>query len=150
MQEHEYKARDKTVRKMNRDGLTEENLQTGETVRVSQREREERILPKQAEDVPFSRSSRNPDDLTERKEPRKKPKDSLEEEQGEMIPSSVSDGGGVSSSKDFVWPSDSLIAEHWTEKPEMEPDGEPETASSSHAGDTGAILPLRQYPGASV
>ena len=56
MQEHEYKARDKTVRKMNRDGLTEENLQTGETVRVSQREREERILPKQAEDVPFSRS----------------------------------------------------------------------------------------------
>ena len=91
-------------------------------------------MPKQAEDVPFSRSSRNPDDLTERKEPRKKPKDSLEEEQGEMIPSSVSDGGGVSSSKDFVWPSDSLIAEHWTEKPEMEPDGEPETASSSHAG----------------
>ena len=134
MQEHEYKARDKTVRKMNRDGLTEENLQTGETVRVSQREREERILPKQAEDVPFSRSFRNPDDLTERKEPRKKPKDSLEEEQGEMIPSSVSDGGGVSSSKDFVWPSDSLIAEHWTEKPEMGPDGEPETASSSHAG----------------
>ena len=54
VQEHEYKARDKTVRKMNRDGLTEENLQTGETVRVSQREREERILPKQAEDVPFS------------------------------------------------------------------------------------------------
>jgi hypothetical protein len=134
VQEHEYKARDKTVRKMNRDGLTEENLQTGETVRVSQWEREERILPKQAEDVPFSRSSRNPDDLTERKEPRKKPKDSLEEEQGEMIPSSVSDDGGVSSSKDFVWPSDSLIAEHWTEKPEMEPDGEPETASSSHAG----------------
>ena len=51
----EYKARDKTVRKMSRDGLTEENLHSGETVRVSHREREERILPKQAEDVSFSR-----------------------------------------------------------------------------------------------
>ena len=76
----------------------------------------------------------NPDDLTETKGTPEETKDSLEEEQGEMIPSSVSDGGGVSSSKDFVWPSDSLIAEHWTEKPEMGPDGEPETASSSHAG----------------
>ena len=44
MQEHEYKARDKTVRKMSRDGLTEENLRSGETAFVSQREREERIL----------------------------------------------------------------------------------------------------------
>ena len=29
MQDQEYKARDKTVRKMKRDGLTEENLYNG-------------------------------------------------------------------------------------------------------------------------
>ena len=28
MQEHEYKARDKTVQKMSRDGLREENLRS--------------------------------------------------------------------------------------------------------------------------
>lgn len=44
MQEHEYQARDKTVRKMNRDGLTEENLHSGDSVRVSQREKEEEDL----------------------------------------------------------------------------------------------------------
>lgn len=30
MQEHEYKARDKTVQKMSRDGLREENLRNKE------------------------------------------------------------------------------------------------------------------------
>lgn len=38
MQEHEYKARDRTTKKMSRDGLLEENLKSGETTRVSQRE----------------------------------------------------------------------------------------------------------------
>lgn len=50
MQEHEYKARDKTVCKMNRDGLTEVNLHSWGSVRVSQREKEEWMLSKQAED----------------------------------------------------------------------------------------------------
>lgn len=61
MQEHEYKARDKTVRKMSRDGLTEENLRSGETAFVSQREREERILSKQEEKICFSRLEKVPE-----------------------------------------------------------------------------------------
>ncbi len=35
MRGQHYRARDKTVRKMNRDGLAEENLRSGEAVRVS-------------------------------------------------------------------------------------------------------------------
>ena len=50
MREHEYKARDKTVNKMSRDGLVEENLQKKESVRVSQRELEDLTLPGQAAD----------------------------------------------------------------------------------------------------
>lgn len=61
MQEHEYKARDKTVRKMSRDGMTEENLRSGETAFVSQREREERILSKQEEKICFSRLEKVPE-----------------------------------------------------------------------------------------
>lgn len=50
MQEHEYKARDKTVKKMSREGLTEENLHNRETVSISQKEREDITLPTRAED----------------------------------------------------------------------------------------------------
>jgi len=45
-----YRARDKTVRKMDRDGLTEENLRSGETVRVSRREADCQALPAAADD----------------------------------------------------------------------------------------------------
>ena len=38
MRGQEYKARGKTVRKMSRDGLLEENLHTRESARISQRE----------------------------------------------------------------------------------------------------------------
>lgn len=38
MRGQEYKAKDKTVRKMSRDGLREENLHTGGSTRISQRE----------------------------------------------------------------------------------------------------------------
>ena len=56
MREHEYKARDKTVNKMSRDGLVEENLQKKESVRVSQRELDTLALPGQAADsVSFQR-----------------------------------------------------------------------------------------------
>ena len=45
-----YRARDKTVRKMGRDGLTEENLRSGETVRISRREADDLVLPGTADD----------------------------------------------------------------------------------------------------
>ena len=35
MQEHEYKARDKTVQKMSRDGLREENLRSKKEKRIT-------------------------------------------------------------------------------------------------------------------
>ena len=50
MQKQEYKARDKTVTKMSRDGLMEENLQSQDSVRVSQRELDSLNLPGQAAD----------------------------------------------------------------------------------------------------
>ena len=46
----EYKARDKTVQKMSRDGLEEENLQSRDSVRISQRELDSFTLPGQAVD----------------------------------------------------------------------------------------------------
>ena len=50
MREQEFKARDKTVNKMSRDGLVEENLQKKDSVRVSQRELDSLALPGQAVD----------------------------------------------------------------------------------------------------
>ena len=50
MRGQHYRARDKTVRKMGRDGLTEENLRSGETVRVSRRAADQLTLPKAADD----------------------------------------------------------------------------------------------------
>ena len=50
MRGQHYRARDKTVRKMGRDGLTEENLRSGETVRVSRREVDQLTLSKTADD----------------------------------------------------------------------------------------------------
>lgn len=76
---------------MNRDGLTEENLQRGETIRVSQREREERVLSKQVEDVSFSRSERDADQRSESGKRRQKPKNQPEMKQGEAL----SDSGGL-------------------------------------------------------
>ncbi len=50
MHRQRYRARDKTVRKMGRDGLMEENLRSGESVRVSKRESDYLTLPKTADD----------------------------------------------------------------------------------------------------
>lgn len=134
MQEHEYKAREKTVRKMNRDGLTEENLQTGETVRVSQREREERILPKRAEDVSFSRSERDPDQWAEDGRRQKKPKKQPEMKQGEV--SSHAAGmetaeTGVLAGTDPAILSGS-VAGNRAEGGQREPAGEDHPASAAH------------------
>ena len=58
MQEHEYKARDKTVHKMSRDGLREENLHNKEEKRITSRD----------EDIEVSR---NPNGCTLRSDPMK-------------------------------------------------------------------------------
>ena len=50
MRGQHYRARDKTVRKMNRGGLTEENLRSGEAVRISRREADCPALPGTADD----------------------------------------------------------------------------------------------------
>lgn len=50
MRGQHYRARDKTIRKMSRDGLTEENLGSGKTVRISRREVDDLMLPGTADD----------------------------------------------------------------------------------------------------
>lgn len=50
MRGHEYKVGDRIVNKMSRDGLTEENLQSREAVRISRREPDSLSLPGQAAD----------------------------------------------------------------------------------------------------
>ena len=63
MQEHEYKARDKTVKKMSREGLTGEKLRSRETVRISRKENDYLELPGQAEDAfSFSKARRHVQD----------------------------------------------------------------------------------------
>lgn len=134
MQEQEYKARDKTVRKMNRDGLTVENLQSGKTVRVSQKEREEWMLPKQAEDVPFSGSDRDAEHLKENGKHIQKRRYQPEMKQGETFSgfggrkAEVSDGG------EFDGLSGNFTAANKTDIPELQSDGEQEVASPDHMG----------------
>lgn len=134
MQEHEYKARDKTVRKMNRDGLTVENLQSGETVRVSQKEREERLLPKQAEDVPFSRSDRDAEHLKENGEHRQKRRYQPEMKQEETFSGFGGRKAEVSGEGEFDGLSGNFTAANKTDIPELRSDGEQEAASFEHTG----------------
>lgn len=56
MQEHEYRARDKTVKKMSRDGLKEENLHSRKSIRVSNRETDDFFCATQAEDMKIFQS----------------------------------------------------------------------------------------------
>lgn len=60
MQKH-YKARDKTVRKMSRDGLLKENLRSGESVSVSRREKDSLTLQKSAGDAWNRRGNKRTD-----------------------------------------------------------------------------------------
>ena len=60
MQKH-YKARDKTVRKMSRDGLLKENLRSGESVSVSRREKDSLTLPNRAGDAWNRRENKRTD-----------------------------------------------------------------------------------------
>ncbi|XBX03599.1 3D domain-containing protein [Enterocloster clostridioformis] len=72
MRRQEYHARDKTVKKMSRDGLTEEKLNSGVSIRISQREVEKRVLQKQAEDTFSLGSAREPGEKTAMKKRRKR------------------------------------------------------------------------------
>lgn len=55
----EYKAKEKTVNKMSRDGLTEENLHSQASVRISKREKDNLSLPGQAVDSVNFQEMRN-------------------------------------------------------------------------------------------
>ena len=72
MRRQEYHARDKTVKKMSRDGLTEEKLNSGVSFRISQREVEERVQQKQAEATFSLGSAREPGEKTAMKKRRKR------------------------------------------------------------------------------
>ena len=50
MRGQRYRARDKTVRKMGREGLSEENLRSGEAVRISRRETDHLTIQGTADD----------------------------------------------------------------------------------------------------
>ena len=59
MQEHEYKARDKTVQKMSRDGLREENLRNKEEKRITGRDMDTEISRSEKKDeLDFSKRRR--------------------------------------------------------------------------------------------
>ncbi|MDO4553669.1 MAG: NlpC/P60 family protein [Lachnospiraceae bacterium] len=59
MREQKYQAKDKKVSKMSRDGLTEQNLATGDTRKVTGRE-SEAVFKKSEEELSFGRSGENP------------------------------------------------------------------------------------------
>lgn len=70
MQEQRYHARDKTVKKMGRDGLTEQNLNSRETVRISKREKDDLVIPRQAEDsIGLQKAGRHSPDGEKKMEP---------------------------------------------------------------------------------
>ena len=59
MQEHEYKARDKTVQKMSRDGLREENLRNKEEKRITGRDMDTKVSRSEKKDeLDFSKRRR--------------------------------------------------------------------------------------------
>ena len=60
MQEHEYKARDKTVQKMSRDGLREENLRNKEEKRITGRDMDTEVSRSEKKDeLDFSKRRRD-------------------------------------------------------------------------------------------
>ena len=67
MQEHEYKARDKTVQKMSRDGLREENLRNKEEKRITGRDMDTEVSRSEKKDeLDFSKRRR--DHINEKRE----------------------------------------------------------------------------------
>ena len=61
MQEHEYKARDKTVQKMRRDGLREKNLRSKKEKRITGREADEKkIAGHREQELDFGKVRKTP------------------------------------------------------------------------------------------
>lgn len=85
LQEHEYKARDKTVHKMSRDGLREENLHNKEEKRITNRDEDIEVSrnPKKEEDFGKNRRERITEsrDIPTRKKPFDITRHSIDEEQ---------------------------------------------------------------------
>ena len=87
MQEHEYKARDKTVQKMSRDGLREENLRSKTEKRITGREADERkVAGHREQELDFGKarkahiSDEKIDEITEGKQRLRSRRDFLEQE----------------------------------------------------------------------
>ena len=102
MQEHEYKARDKTVQKMSRDGLREENLRSKTEKRITGREADERkVAGHREQELDFGKarkahiSDEKIDEITEGKQRLRSRRDFLEQEDisesEEMETSEISD-----------------------------------------------------------
>jgi cell wall-associated NlpC family hydrolase len=108
MQEHEYKARDKTVQKMGRDGLREQNLHSKEVRRITNREEDKKYSKEKVKEVDLGKirsptedknlSEEQPSEHKKRKNlyaknqtDQAEPEDSVETEQGEVkdLPPSV-------------------------------------------------------------
>ena len=87
MQEHEYKARDKTVQKMSRDGLREENLRSKTEKRITGREADERkVAGRREQELDFGKARKahisddKIDEITEGKHRVRSRRDFLEQE----------------------------------------------------------------------
>ena len=87
MQEHEYKARDKTVQKMSRDGLREENLRSKTEKRITGREADERkVAGHREQELDFGKARKahisddKIDEITEGKHRVRSRRDFLEQE----------------------------------------------------------------------
>ena len=136
MQNQEYKARDKTALKMSRDGLTEENQHSGEIIRVSQREMEERILPKQAADVSFSRQEKKLEQSAEVRKRRQKLKNQAEAGRPvEISPHAVgmenAETGDLAGTNPAILPGS--VTGNTAEPGQAEPAGEENPVSAAHS-----------------
>ena len=96
LQEHEYKARDKTVHKMSRDGLREENLHNKEEKRITSRDEDIEVSrnPKKEEDFGKNRRERIKEskDVPTRKKPFDITRYSIDEEQKVKMEQNLGNG----------------------------------------------------------
>ena len=78
MQEHEYKARDKTVQKMSRDGLREENLRNKKKKRITGRDMDTEISRSEKKDeLDFSKEGVNIKEKREMEHPEQSSKNQI-------------------------------------------------------------------------
>lgn len=105
MQEHEYKARDKTVQKMSRDGLREENLRNKEEKRITGRDTDTEISrSEKKEELDFSkrrherlkeeREMKQPEQSSRKPRYSREHADILDDEQDIATDADVEEGNG--------------------------------------------------------